>query len=62
MALIIFQEGKMDFTFTSKVFETEVITLADTKETIVRGGRDKFPLLVKAFEGIKQIGRATPVG
>jgi len=46
----------MDFTFTSKVFETEVITLADTRETIVRGGRDRFPLLAKAFDGIKQIG------
>jgi len=54
--MIIFQEDKMDFTFTSNVFETEVITLADTKETIVRGGRDKFPLLAKAFTGIKQIG------
>jgi ketol-acid reductoisomerase len=46
----------MDFTFTSKVFATEIITLADTTETIVRGGRDKFPLLARAFEGIKQIG------
>ena len=47
----------MDVTFKSNVFETEVITLADTREMIVRGGRDKFPLLVKAFEGIRQIGR-----
>ncbi len=46
----------MDTMFTSNVFETEVITLADTQETIVRGGRDKFSLLPKAFEGIKQIG------
>ena len=46
----------MDFTFKSNVFETEVITLADTQEMIVRGGRDKFPLLAKAFDGIKQIG------
>ena len=46
----------MDVTFTSNVFETEVITLAETKEMIVRGGRDKFPLLAKAFDGIKQIG------
>ena len=46
----------MDVTFQSKVFETEVITLADTQEMIVRGGRDKFPLLARAFEGIKQIG------
>ena len=46
----------MDVTFNSNVFETEVITLADTQEMIVRGGRDKFPLLAKAFDGIKQIG------
>ena len=46
----------MDLTFTSKVFETETIQLADTQEMIVRGGRDKFHLLPKAFDGIKQIG------
>jgi ketol-acid reductoisomerase len=46
----------MDVTFTSNVFETEVITLADTREMIVRGGRDRFPLLAKAFAGIQQIG------
>lgn len=46
----------MDATFKSDVFETEVITLADTREMIVRGGRDKFPLLAKAFAGIGQIG------
>ncbi|MDA8160090.1 MAG: ketol-acid reductoisomerase [Desulfobacteraceae bacterium] len=42
--------------FTSKVFDTEIITLAGTKEQIVRGGRDRFHLLPKAFAGIKQIG------
>ncbi len=42
--------------FTSKVFDTEIITLAGTKEQIVRGGRDRFSLLPKAFAGIKQIG------
>jgi ketol-acid reductoisomerase len=46
----------MDVTFTSNVFETEVITLADTREMIVRGGRDRFSLLAKAFAGIQQIG------
>ena len=46
----------MDVTFTSNVFETKVITLADTREMIVRGGRDKFPLLARAFDGIRQIG------
>ncbi len=46
----------MDVTFTSNVYETEVITLADTREMIVRGGRDRFSLLAKAFAGIQQIG------
>ncbi len=46
----------MDVTFTSNVFETEVIALADTREMIVRGGRDRFSLLAKAFAGIQQIG------
>jgi ketol-acid reductoisomerase len=46
----------MDVHFESKIFDTEVIQLADTKEQIVRGGRDKFHLLPAAFEGIKQIG------
>jgi ketol-acid reductoisomerase len=32
------------------------VTLAETTETIVKGGRDLFPLLPKAFEGIKKIG------
>ena len=46
----------METLFTSNVFETEIIQLADTRETIVRGGRDKFSLLAKAFDGISQIG------
>lgn len=46
----------MDLTFKSQVFATETLKLADTEETIVRGGRDKFHLLPKAFAGIKQIG------
>lgn len=46
----------MKTTFKSSVFDTETINLAGTEETIVRGGRDKFNLLGKAFAGIKQIG------
>jgi ketol-acid reductoisomerase len=42
--------------FTSTVFDTEVIQLGSTQERIVRGGRDRFPRLPKAFAGIKQIG------
>jgi len=42
--------------FTSDVFTPEEVTLAGTKETIVKGGRDLFTLLPKAFEGVKNIG------
>ena len=44
------------FRFDTKVFKTQKVTFADTEETIVKGGRDLFPLLPKAFEGIKKIG------
>jgi len=40
----------------SKVFQLEKIQLANTEEVILRGGRHLFPLLPKAFAGIKQIG------
>lgn len=46
----------METLFTSNVFATEIIQLGETRETIVRGGRDKFPLLAKAFAGINRIG------
>jgi ketol-acid reductoisomerase len=42
--------------FTSKVFETRTVKMADRTETIVAGGRHLFPLLPKAFDGIRQIG------
>jgi ketol-acid reductoisomerase len=46
----------MSLSFTSKVFEVETIDLEGKKEQVVRGGRHLFPLLPKAFEGVKQIG------
>jgi len=46
----------MEMAFTSKVFTTQEVQFAETKETIVKGGRDLFPLLPKAFEGIENIG------
>ena len=46
----------MQWDFSSTVFETQVIRLGDTEERIVRGGRDRFALLPKAFAGIQQIG------
>ncbi len=42
--------------FTSQIFETRSVKMADREETIVAGGRNLFPLLPKAFAGIKQIG------
>jgi ketol-acid reductoisomerase len=42
--------------FNSKVFKTQDVKLAETTETIVKGGRDLFPLLPTAFEGIQKIG------
>ena len=46
----------MHLDFESKVFETRKISLGDTEERIVAGGRNLFPLLPKALEGVEQIG------
>lgn len=46
----------MTFNFESKVFTKEKIQLGTTEEYIIRGGRNLFTLLPKAFDGIKQIG------
>lgn len=42
--------------FDSKVFKKDVIDVADGKESVVKGGRDLFPLVHKVFEGVRQIG------
>jgi ketol-acid reductoisomerase len=42
--------------FASDIFETTQVQLGTEKETIVKGGRDKYELVPKAFEGIKNIG------
>jgi ketol-acid reductoisomerase len=45
------------FDFSSKVFKVDTLDLGGGNvEQIVQGGRHLFPLLPKAFEGIKQIG------
>src|SRR6202048_5242301 len=49
------KEGQ-EVAFNSTVFQKEKIVLGSTEEWIVRGGRDLFPLLPKAFSGIRQIG------
>lgn len=42
--------------FSSKIFTVDKLELGSHSEQIVRGGRHLFPLLPKAFAGIKQIG------
>src|SRR5215468_7704687 len=46
----------MKLNFESSIFQKELIQVGDAEEYIVRGGRDLFPLLPKALDGIKQIG------
>lgn len=43
-------------TYTSEVFPTEIIDLPSGPETIVRGGRQLFPLLERGFAGVRRIG------
>jgi ketol-acid reductoisomerase len=42
--------------FSSQVFPVENVELAGQQEQIVKGGRHLFPLLPKAFAGVRQIG------
>jgi len=42
--------------FVSKVFASETVRLGTDEEMVVRGGRNLFSLLPKAFAGIGQIG------
>jgi ketol-acid reductoisomerase len=46
----------LKLTFASKVFQVDTIRIGDREEMVVKGGRHLFPLLPKAFEGVKQIG------
>lgn len=41
--------------FNTKVFQKEHAKFGPTEEYIVRGGRDKYPLLKEAFKGIKKV-------
>src|SRR5215211_3775659 len=43
-------------TFTSSVFRTETMAVPGGTETILRGGRDLFPLLPAALHGVRRIG------
>ena len=42
--------------FASKIFNVDTVNMGDRTEQIVKGGRHLFPLLSKAFAGVKQIG------
>lgn len=44
--------------YDTAAFEKELVTFAGEPEYIVKGGRDKFANLPKAFEGIKEVRRA----
>jgi ketol-acid reductoisomerase len=46
----------LDLDFETSVFDKEYITLAGRREAIVRGGRDLFGRLPRAFAGVNQIG------
>jgi len=54
--VVISKEEKMRNSFESKVFKTETVWFGPHEEMVVRGGRNLFPLLPKAFDGIRQIG------
>ncbi|GBG62070.1 hypothetical protein CBR_g28546 [Chara braunii] len=56
MVVAVPSANKVESDFETKVFKKEKITLAGNDEYIVRGGRDLFHLLSKAFQGIKKIG------
>ncbi len=45
-----------DNTFVSAIFPVETFELAGRRESFVRGGRQLFPLLPKALDGIRTIG------
>merc|ERR1719329_1943437 len=53
---VVASKSSLQMGFTSEIFKTEDVQMSDTVETILRGGRDLFPLLPEAFEGIEKIG------
>jgi ketol-acid reductoisomerase len=42
--------------FSSTTFRTETMTVPGGTETVLRGGRHLFPLLPRAFAGVRRIG------
>src|SRR4029078_362967 len=50
------QAEVVPMSFSSKIFSVDTVKMSDRTEQIVKGGRHLFPLLAKAFAGVKQIG------
>src|SRR5215475_6299469 len=50
------QAEVVSMSFSSKIFSVDTVKMSDHSEQIVKGGRHLFPLLAKAFAGVKQIG------
>src|SRR5215467_10707605 len=53
---ILFLTWRFPMSFSSKIFAVDTVKMSDRTEQIVKGGRHLFPLLAKAFAGVKQIG------
>src|SRR5216110_2755605 len=49
-------QAEVLMSFSSKIFPVDTVKMSDRTEQIVKGGRHLFPLLPKAFAGVKQIG------
>lgn len=48
-------KAEVHLDFKTDAFQKELVEFAGTKEYIVKGGRDKFSALPKAFEGISEV-------
>lgn len=48
-------KAEVHLDFNTNAFEKELVEFAGTKEYIVKGGRDKFTSLPKAFEGVSEV-------
>jgi ketol-acid reductoisomerase len=46
----------MSLDFDSEIFAKDIINVADGKESVIKGGRDLFPLVHKVFADVSQIG------
>src|SRR4051794_17353448 len=49
-------QPEVSMSLSSKIFSIDTVKMSDRTEQIVKGGRHLFPLLAKAFAGVKQIG------